>query len=136
MSGSSGKCRVCGNRASVSYPLLAGSPAFCSQHHNPKDAGPFGCDFSGPDDFDIPFDDVLFHNPFAEHPWTKPRSAYSRRKFVWTDINGDKHKLKDIDDRYLQNIINFLKRQDGVFLLAGIIAFLEDEQRIRVGAGG
>lgn len=49
-----GNCVICGKEASVVYPLLPGSPAFCSEHHNAKDAGPYGCDFSGPDDFDIP----------------------------------------------------------------------------------
>lgn len=34
-----------------------------------------------------------------------------RQKFIWTDKQGDKHKLADIDDTYLQNIINFLKRK-------------------------
>jgi hypothetical protein len=51
-----GKCVICGKEASVLYPLLPGAPAFCDDHHNPKDAGPYGCDFSGPDDFDIPFE--------------------------------------------------------------------------------
>ena len=49
-----GNCIVCGAKASVEYPLLPNDPRFCSKHHNPKDAGPYGCDFSGPDDSDIP----------------------------------------------------------------------------------
>lgn len=36
------------------YPLLPGEPRFCGEHHNAKYAGKYGCDFSGPDDFDIP----------------------------------------------------------------------------------
>lgn len=97
-SGGLGKCVVCGGHASALYPLLPNSPAFCSEHHNPKDAGPFGCDFSGPDDFEIP-----------EPPW--PETKFNMKTFVWTDKEGNKHKLRDIDDRYLQNIINFLKRR-------------------------
>ncbi len=41
----------------------------------------------------------------------KKRLERLRQKFVWTDKQGDKHKLADIDDTYLQNIINFLKRK-------------------------
>ena len=37
------------------YPMLPGSPRFCGKHHNEKYAGPYGCDFSGPDDFDPPW---------------------------------------------------------------------------------
>ena len=55
MSDSLGRCVVCGEEACVLYPLLSDKSTFCSEHHNPKDAGPFGCDFTGPDDFDIPF---------------------------------------------------------------------------------
>lgn len=35
------------------------------------------------------------------------------KMFVWTDKEGEPHTLKDIDDNYLQNIINFLKRNLG-----------------------
>jgi hypothetical protein len=44
-----GKCVICGNEAVALYPLLPGSPAFCSKHYNPKDAGPYGVDFSPSD---------------------------------------------------------------------------------------
>ena len=50
-----GKCVICGEYAEAVYPLLPGSPAFCGKHYNQKDAGPYGCDFSGPDDFEIPY---------------------------------------------------------------------------------
>lgn len=57
-----GKCIVCGRGARAVYPLLLGAPAFCGQHHNAHDAGPFGADFSGPDDFDIPDDDGYLYD--------------------------------------------------------------------------
>jgi len=44
-----------------------------------------------------------------------------RQNFTWTDKSGERHKLPDIDDTYLQNIINFLKRK-----IANVPAF-EDE---------
>ncbi|KKK92772.1 hypothetical protein LCGC14_2699590 [marine sediment metagenome] len=102
MAESLGDCRVCGGEASTSYPLLPGGPAFCSDHHNEKDAGPFGADFSGPDDFDIPVCD-------NDEPWDEPR-LFDKKNFVWTDRDGEKHKLTDIDDVYLTNIVRFLGR--------------------------
>lgn len=45
----------CVREAVCWYPLLPGEPHFCSEHHTPKHAGRYGCDFSGPDDFDIPW---------------------------------------------------------------------------------
>jgi len=118
-----GRCSVCKGEASVLYPLLAGSPSFCSAHHNPRDAGPFGADFTGPDDFDIPWcaDDVPF----------RPGLAFlTRKKFVWTDQHGVRHKLSDIDDDYLSNIINFLKRKERVEF-SEMILFLEGELQRR-----
>jgi len=98
-----GKCSICGREASALYPLLPGSPAFCSKHHNPKDAGPFGCDFTGPDDFDIPFEEELSPNP----PWP----LLTREDFLWQDKKGGVHPLHEIDDCYLRNIIRFLQRK-------------------------
>ena len=51
-----GKCGIkgCGKEAEVLYPLLSGEPKFCYEHDNPKGAGKYGCDFTGPDDFDVP----------------------------------------------------------------------------------
>lgn len=121
-----GRCAVCGGEAGVLYPLLPGEPAFCSEHHNPRDAGPFGCDFTGPDDFDIPdVWDVLsgFHG--------------DRETFTWKDREGNIHKLKDIDGRYLQNIIGFIRRALGnldaysAAYWEEVIVFLEEEQRLR-----
>jgi len=84
----------------VQYPLLAGSPSFCGTHHNPHDAGRFGCDFSGPDDFDIPGE------------WDNtPIFVGTKETFVWTSKDGRKHKLHEIDDTYLSNIIRFLDRR-------------------------
>ena len=112
-----GRCSVCSRDAGVMYPLLAGSPAFCSDHHNSKDAGPFGCDFTGPDDFDPPLwnEEPEFREPILQ-----------RRRFVWTDKDGNDHKLKDIDNYYLMNIINFLTRKDNEELTR-TIAFLKKE---------
>ena len=47
-------CLICGQEGSVEYPLLDNQPTFCSKHHTPKYAEPYGADFSGPDDFDWP----------------------------------------------------------------------------------
>ncbi len=97
------KCSVCGGEAVVLYPLLSGEPGFCSEHHNPRDAGPFGCDFTGPDDFDIP-------GPFDDERYLLV-PEFSRGTFVWKDRTGTCHRLKDIDDTYLTNIINYLGRR-------------------------
>ena len=53
------RCSVkgCSGKATVWYPLLENCPSFCSKHHTPEYAEPFGCDFSGPDDFEIPVGD-------------------------------------------------------------------------------
>ena len=126
-----GSCSVCGKDARTVYPLLAGSPAFCGGHHNSRDAGHFGCDFSGPDNFDIPMEEGVFSTLYLTHLWTKPKKSYNRKKFVWTDQGGNKHKLKDIDDVYLRNIIGFLKRSPHVFSFRGLIGFLEAEQTHR-----
>lgn len=124
MGGSLGHCRVCGRDAVVVYPLLRGSPAFCVEHHNPRDAGPFGCDFTGPDDFDIlDYPDNVF--------------VGDRKTFVWSDRDGVEHELRNIDDQYLQNIINFLRRRLAVMDVLSaaywdeVVVFLEKEKRIR-----
>jgi len=139
-----GDCVVCGGRATVNYPLLSGSPSFCGDHHNPNDAGRFGCDFSGPDDFDTPDEDE-FDMPFDWPHRELPVSArpITTGNFVWTDIKGGKHKLKDIDDNYLANIIGFLKRRINnagdlemydivIPHWRRIITFLEEESRRRL----
>lgn len=41
--------------------------------------------------------------------------ALESGKAVWTDINGKKHNIhdrNDVDDRYLNNIINMIERQE------------------------
>src|SRR3972149_11003067 len=95
-SSSMGQCAVCGKDAAVVYPLLPEEPKFCSAHHTQKDAGPFGADLSGPDDFDKPENHLL---PNLE-----------RATFIWINREGDKYYLKDIDDRYLENIVRFLEQ--------------------------
>lgn len=50
----------CKEKQVVSYPLLFGEPRFCGKHRKPKYAEKFGCDFSGPDDFDIPIADDIY----------------------------------------------------------------------------
>lgn len=124
MTESLGKCAVCGKEAGALYPLLPGGPAFCSEHHNPRDAGPFGCDFTGPDDFDIPCE------------WELPPYVFvgDRRTFTWKDREGNVHRLKDIDDRYLANIISHLRKRlaqldtDLAAYWSEVIVFLENEQ--------
>jgi len=134
-----GNCVICGKDACVVYPLLPNEPAFCHKHHNPKDAEPFGCDFTGPDDFDIP--DPWPDSWEAERDTPPPFTA-TRATFVWKDINGNKHKLADIDDGYLQNIISFLRRKlksldvYSAAYWAEVIAFLTKEQGIRSKQGG
>ena len=133
-----GHCIKCGKDAAVVYPLLNGSPAFCNAHHNSHDAGQFGCDFTGPDDFDIdwnpghndyedPYEDLICYTKKVFKRW--------RKKFVWTDKEGTKHKLKDIDDMYLRNIIQFLYRTTN-YSNGGLIRFLEDEEIHRFATGG
>jgi len=135
-----GKCNICGKDAEVNYPLLAGSPSFCSAHHNSHDAGPFGCDFTGPDDFDIPWDlgepvdlyeeleDYGQPHPLLKRWYRRPFKRW-RKKFVWTDKEGNDHKLRDIDNAYLYNIIEWLRRQNeaGTYNNIGVRLFLEDE---------
>lgn len=74
-------------------------------------------------------------------------SRFDRRSFVWTDIEGNKHALKDIDDVYLQNIVNFLRHKvmDGLdvredmedalkymnYGTAAVLKFLEGEVKRR-----
>ncbi len=130
MSDSLGNCRICGKDAGVLYPLLPGSPAFCHEHHNQQDAGKFGCDLSGPDDFDIPddFSTIDFDPP-------KPQRL-DRRSFIWTDKQGEQHRLRDIGDSYLSNIIRYLKRGEGHAWPEDrrekVIEFLENEAYRRV----
>ena len=94
-----GKCVIDGQPASVVYPLLAGSPAFCNKHHNSHDAGPFGADFSGPDDFDIPDDfDMVFRPP------------YNEKTGEWTDQTGKTKKLSALEDSHLWNIRGWIIR--------------------------
>ncbi len=96
--GELGDCAICGKDASALYPLLSGSPAFCSEHHNPKDAGPFGCDFTGPDDFDIPLG--------GDNPWAQEYEP------VWVDKEGNPYYSEDdIKDDHLVNIVRFLQRK-------------------------
>jgi len=72
------------------------------------------------DDFDTPDGEMaFFYDP-----------ALTRREFVWTDKEGNKHKLSAIDDYYLNNIINFLKRK-GIDIFEDTIRFLEKELKRR-----
>jgi hypothetical protein len=124
-----GKCSVhgCGRDAGVLYPLLAGSPAFCDHHHTPEYAGRFGCDLTGPDDFDPPIGDEFSSLEF-------PEPALTRKGFVWTDREGNEHRLSDIDDRYLGNIISYLERRtaEGLSGAEQTIAFLKKEVKLRL----
>ncbi len=117
-----GKCKVCNREARVLYPLLPGSPAFCGEHHNPVYAEPFGCDFGDPDDFDIPIADDIYD------------TSFDRNTFTWMDRDGIGHPLDTIDDRYLQNIIGFLKRRGGSYS-PRVTQFLKEEQVVRKAYG-
>lgn len=131
--GELGKCSVCGKDAGVVYPLLPRSPSFCHEHHNSRDAGPFGCDFTGPDDFDTPLEgDYHPYDPYEElEEYGQPYRPFKewRKRFVWTDKDTNDHKLKDIDNPYLHNIIEFLRRKNesGVYPNVGVRLFLEQE---------
>lgn len=126
MSDTLGRCVVCGHEATVLYPLLPGEPTFCNKHHNPKDAGPFGCDFSGPDDFDPP----------EYEETTQHYQKLDPRTFIWTDIHGEEHRLRDIDNVYLRNIINYLEKEKGHCgdenRRRDVIAFLKREEGRRI----
>jgi len=128
-----GKCSIrgCGREAGVLYPLLAGSPAFCREHHNSRDAGRFGCDLG--DNFDPPMEDM---DSEREYGFEEP--LLTRRGFIWVDIDGDEHRLSDIDDRYLGNIIGYLKRKtlEGLEGAERTIKFLERESRRRLDRKG
>ncbi len=120
-----GKCVVCSTDAVAVYPLLPNSPAFCSPHHNTQYAGLFGCDFSGPDDFDIP--DLAFFPPFS----------FDRKNFTWIDRSGQERKLADIDNPYLRNIAAYLRRRldqlEGISrqYWSCVLAFLNEEMALR-----
>jgi len=76
--------------------LLPTSPAFCSEHHNSRDAGPFGCDFAGPDDFDVPFE--------GGDSWLQEYEP------VWVDKEGNRYYDEgNIKDDHLINIVRFLR---------------------------
>jgi hypothetical protein len=115
------KCVVCGGKGSVEYPLLPGSPTFCGTHHNPRDAGKYGCDFSGPDDFDEPFEDSDVIFGLEERLPTlldKIADKLFRRKPpklimpIWTTRDGrDIWKEEDFTDNHLINIIYFLDKR-------------------------
>ena len=98
------KCTVCGADAGVEYPLLAGSPAFCSTHHTQEVAGRYGCDLSDDhDDFDI---------PDWEEDEPKPWYMLDGPKPIWIDNSGKEYwHEKDFDDNHLINIIGFLERK-------------------------
>lgn len=102
--GELGNCRICGKEAAVLYPLLPGNPAFCHEHHNQRDAGLFGCDLSGPDDFDLSWEEMLWAEPLI-------RRKGLRNHFTWTTKEGVKYLLKELTDSHLQNIITYLKRK-------------------------
>ena len=129
-----GNCRVCGEDAISVYPLLPGSPAFCSEHHNSRDAGPFGCDFSGPDDFDIPTEEDVF----GFHKKIPDTTSFDRETFIWKDKESNKHSLKDIDNTYLSSIISYLRKRlatmDFVSAVywSEVIVFLGKEQKLRL----
>lgn len=124
--GELGNCNVCGKDATALYPLLPREPAFCSDHHNPRDAGPFGCDFSEPDDFDIPIaGELLF-------PEVEP---------LWVTKDGKEfYDGQDIEDDHLLNIVWLLHRRakeacEGSFRREVLKGKLEEMERIAIERG-
>ena len=97
-----GNCRICGKDAGVVYPLLPSSPAFCSDHHNPKDTAPWGCDFSGPDDFDIPIDE--------EYHYEVPGLAEGDP--IWRTKEKKKVFLSEMTDSHIVNTLNYLNKRE------------------------
>lgn len=96
-----GSCVVDGKAASAMYPLLPGSPRFCSDCHTPSVAGRlFGVDFSPPDDFDVPSDD--FEIAF--------RPPYDKNRNAWTNKEGNTCKLFKLADSHLLNIYKWINR--------------------------
>jgi len=107
--------------------------------------------FPGLDDFGIPDDlpdDVFRPDELATlRDEERARKAIARlrkkglnwKTFVWIDIHSVKHKLRDIDDTYLSNIIHYLERTKGhtgmVFTREEVIKFLKDESYRRVSSG-
>jgi hypothetical protein len=116
--GELGNCRICNDHATVVYPLLPGSPAFCSEHHNPRDAGPFGADFSGPDDFDIPWEDYIPQKPFPLDP-TFDSLPFKEQRKIWKWSTKDKRtfKLCRLTDRHIRNIIPYMERRKTEYVL-------------------
>lgn len=96
-----GKCVIDKEEAVAVYPLLPGRPAFCSKHYNQRDAGPFGVDLSGPDDFDIPYEriELVFKPP------------YNSKTGTWTDATKTERKLSDITDSHLLNLKPWIAKQ-------------------------
>lgn len=61
-----------------------------------------------------------------------PYPDLNREDFQWRDAQGHKIPLWEIDDNYLNNIINLLGRTDNLSDYAGeVLRFLEDEREIR-----
>jgi len=119
-----GNCRVCGGDATVVYPLLPGKPSFCSKHHNEKDAGPYGCDFSGPDDFEIPID----YDP--EDPFNlEQRLADIRETKVWTAAGDKEIHVTEMETRHIENCIAFHERKLWDVSEAWIEVFSEELER-------
>ena len=97
-----GKCTMCNGDAKALYPLLPGSPAFCAEHYNSHDAGQFGVDFSGPDDFDIPY-------PYKD-VYLVFKPPYDRLESTWMDQTGKIQKLGELSDSHLLNICGWIVR--------------------------
>ncbi len=56
----------------------------------------------------------------------------NKREFRWTDKKGNDHKLKDIDNDYLANIIALLKKKNNIEnYFDEVIKFLRKEQKRR-----
>ena len=81
-----------------------------------------------------PVEDDCYIDPYVELAGYAERQFKKwHRKFVWTDKKGVDHKIRDIDDVYLRNIIGFLERVTllGTYCNVGVLQFLRDEQESR-----
>lgn len=91
-------CVICGGHGVAWYPLLSGSPTFCHSHYNQRDAGPFGVDLSGPDDFDVPVPEFKTWRDLLDEG-------------TWLTREGEEVQVEDMGDTHLRNTIALLERQ-------------------------
>ena len=129
-----GNCNICGRGAGVVYPLLPGSPKFCSEHHTPQHAGPFGADFTPSDaEMDALFDEFVRDTELVFKP------PYNPQINTWKEKSGRMLKLTSLDDSHLFNIRRWIvsraadPRFDRVEGVPEALAAIDKEIRRRAG---